>query len=331
MALIKRGDHYYLRLRIGGTRYFRSTGFSDLRRAKTRANEIESELREGKGTRTCPTLETWWRKYSETYSAAKGAGGQKLDKRAIPPALAIWGPKRRLSSISSADCHQWKQERAQRVNSNTLRTEQGVLAAFFRAAVAEGFLSRSPFVGVRRARAIPRQRVLSLEEQARLLPCLLPHHRRAVQVLLGTGLRISELLALRPSHISPSGLQVMGKGKKHRVVPLTAEVRTLLSFATGRADSRLFPLTDRAMLEALQRGCVRAKIPLLTLHDLRRTFGTRCAEKLPMPRLAKIMGHSSIQTTAQFYVHLDAADARDLERVNLLGSGADILPFEKSS
>lgn len=45
-----------------------------------------------------------------------------------------------------------------------------------------------------------------------------------------------------------------------------------------------------------------------TPHDLRRTFGTRCAEAGMYPAvLQKIMGHTSIDMTMRYYVHLEQA------------------------
>lgn len=43
-----------------------------------------------------------------------------------------------------------------------------------------------------------------------------------------------------------------------------------------------------------------------TLHDLRKSYGTHTAKYVPMHELQKLMGHSSITTTADFY--LDVGD-----------------------
>lgn len=319
-ALIRRGRTFYVRFKLGGRRYFRSTGFSDQRRARARANEIEAEIREGGGARSCPSLARWWEIYRASYTAGKGASGKKLDEMVIPPAIAVLGPSRKLSSVTPSEILEWRTNLSTD-SQNSVRTFQGVLSAFFQAAVREGRLLSNPSRSLRRPRALARSRILSLEEQERLFSVLRPQHLLPIQCLLATGLRSSELLALAPSAITPAGLEVLGKGKKRRLVPLTTPSRGLL-LAWVQDPSRL--LERQAILDALQRACKKLKIPPLTLHDLRRTFGTRCAEKMPMPRLAKIMGHSAITTTAQFYVHLDETPGSDLlDRVNLVGSSSN--------
>ena len=44
-------------------------------------------------------------------------------------------------------------------------------------------------------------------------------------------------------------------------------------------------------------------------HDLRRSFGTRWAKRnIPIASLRKLMRHSNIQTTMEFYAIIDAQD-----------------------
>ena len=42
------------------------------------------------------------------------------------------------------------------------------------------------------------------------------------------------------------------------------------------------------------------------MHDLRKSYSTHTAKHVPMHELQKLMGHSSITTTADFY--LDVSD-----------------------
>ena len=39
-----------------------------------------------------------------------------------------------------------------------------------------------------------------------------------------------------------------------------------------------------------------------TLHDLRRTYGTRVAKVVPMHMCREFMGHAKIDTTAEYYL-----------------------------
>jgi integrase/recombinase XerD len=43
-----------------------------------------------------------------------------------------------------------------------------------------------------------------------------------------------------------------------------------------------------------------AKLPDMSPHDLGHRFGYRMAESVPLPRLAQIMGHDSLDTTTLY-------------------------------
>jgi integrase len=67
-----------------------------------------------------------------------------------------------------------------------------------------------------------------------------------------------------------------------------------------------------APMEALRRACHRIDMPIVTVHDLRRTFGTRCARQGMYPKhLQDIMGHRDITITMRYYVHLESLDLLD--------------------
>ncbi len=49
--------------------------------------------------------------------------------------------------------------------------------------------------------------------------------------------------------------------------------------------------------------------PRGTLHDLRRTYGTHLARRVPMHVLRQLLGHANISTTADYYLGFTDADA----------------------
>ncbi len=79
--------------------------------------------------------------------------------------------------------------------------------------------------------------------------------------------------------------------------------------------SRNFDLIQRQAREFLAReaGVELAKFPWQrgTLHDLRRTYGTRMARVIPMHVLKEYMGHAKVTTTQEYYL---AAQTEDAER-----------------
>ena len=48
--------------------------------------------------------------------------------------------------------------------------------------------------------------------------------------------------------------------------------------------------------------------PVGTIHDLRKSYGTHMASKIPMHTLQAFMGHANISTTAKFYCRVTKED-----------------------
>lgn len=155
--------------------------------------------------------------------------------------------------------------------------------------------------------------------------------RLVVELLWGSGLRLSELVGLDWSSLDLSSgtVRVVGKGRKTRLVPLTdpavrclAEwradpVRQELSsrLPAGRSDA-VFPgrggrLTGRAVEKALKdhlEGVSRggATWP----HALRHSFATHLLDGgADIVSVKEMLGHSSLSTT-QVYTHVSVERLR---------------------
>ena len=64
------------------------------------------------------------------------------------------------------------------------------------------------------------------------------------------------------------------------------------------------------------------KLPSIHLHDLRHTYGSRLLSKgVPLADVSKLMGHSSVQITADIYLHSTAS----LEEMHDNGHSAILL------
>ena len=182
-----------------------------------------------------------------------------------------------------------------------------LLKAVFNAAIAEGLITENPWTGIRRPRTEARTRVVQPEEQPEFLGVCNAAYQRLITVALGTGLREQELLGLRPIDASPAGIHVRSthaKFGKARLVPLRPEVADAIreqgtTRPCGPTD-RLWRQIPSAVQKHIRQACGRARIEPLCMHDLRRTFATRCAMAgMPMAILKDIMGHSSAEITAK--------------------------------
>ncbi|GMV27138.1 MAG: hypothetical protein AMXMBFR58_31690 [Phycisphaerae bacterium] len=77
--------------------------------------------------------------------------------------------------------------------------------------------------------------------------------------------------------------------------------------------NRHFDYVQRQAREALarEREAATEKVPWErgTIHDLRRTYGTRMSRIVPIHVLKEYMGHAKIQTTQEYYLAAEAEDA----------------------
>lgn len=145
--------------------------------------------------------------------------------------------------------------------------------------------------------------------------------RAVLEILYGSGLRVSEVCALHLQSVSTDGgsLRVMGKGSKERIVPLSAPaldaVRTWLDLrnevVSGSSGNALFlgargkPVARRDVARLLDEACERVGIPGGTHpHALRHSFATHLMDNGADTRsIQELLGHSDAATT-QRYTHV---------------------------
>jgi integrase/recombinase XerD len=142
-----------------------------------------------------------------------------------------------------------------------------------------------------------------------------------LEVLYGSGLRVSELIALRPKDLNMDEgfLLCRGKGGKERIVPLGRSacraVRKYLDEARPlfekTASESLFltrrggPFTRQGLWKLLKGHALAAGIASkISPHVLRHSFATHLLERGADLRSVQLMlGHSQI-TTTQIYTHV---------------------------
>lgn len=162
---------------------------------------------------------------------------------------------------------------------------------------------------------------------------VLSRNRLIILLLLYTGVRVSELVnvKLRDVDLLSMNLTIAwGKGGKRREIPLKGDIiESLKEYLQGErkdnkfADSEYLILTNRSAKmdrDAVNRLLKRVETKLNIImhpHKYRHTFCTRLLKRgVELTTVAKLAGHSSIQTTASFYINTSQKDKR--EAVELL-------------
>lgn len=142
-----------------------------------------------------------------------------------------------------------------------------------------------------------------------------------IELVYGSGLRVSELLALSISdiHLKQHYVRVYGKGAKEREVPMTeSAIQALVTYLRdGRPllnttnQMNLFlnhhgkPLSRVGFYKLLMSWGKHIDISPITPHMLRHAFATHLLEAgLDLKTLQLLLGHEDISTT-QIYTHLN--------------------------
>ncbi|MBG9456594.1 recombinase XerD [Lysinibacillus sphaericus] len=144
-----------------------------------------------------------------------------------------------------------------------------------------------------------------------------------LELLYGSGMRISELIALDLTdiHLTMGFVRVFGKGGKERIIPLGKSALSALSTYLDGARSQLqgkYPKTDAFFINQrgkrlTRQGCwklmkehaLKAGIQHeLTPHTLRHSFATHLVENgADLRAVQEMLGHADISTT-QIYTHI---------------------------
>ncbi len=234
------------------------------------------------------------------------------------------------------------------VASKTLARRASSLRRYFGWQVRTGRLPADPTAGLHAPRATGRLPKVLHDDQLRSLlddpppvavvgadglPAVSPRDRArnqrddaVLEVLYGSGLRVSELCGLRHGDLDLVGgrVTVWGKGAKQRTVPLSDpsvsalrrwlhEGRKVLATDPEVADlvfvnllSR--PLTPRDVRRILDRRSIEPTHP----HALRHTFATHLLDGgADLRSVQELLGHEDLATT-QIYTHVSRERLRDV-------------------
>lgn len=233
-------------------------------------------------------------------------------------ALLAFGPlaDARLCDIDDALIEAFVEHRAATCTIATVNRGLATLRRALRLAQRWNVIDRVPQV-----RRLPgeheREFVLSREKEAEYLAACVQPLRDAATLMLDTGLRVGEALALRWQDVQlseePGYVRVREGKSRHarRAVPLTPRLKAMLELRRKQARSlSVFAEDDRnAMLNtSLAHLHAKARVALglpndFVLHSLRHTFCTRLGEAGAEAFLIKrLAGHFSV-TMSERYVH----------------------------
>lgn len=136
------------------------------------------------------------------------------------------------------------------------------------------------------------------------------HHKVAFLLAFESGLRISEIVNLKPEDIDEKLNQIrinMGKNSKDGVVNLPLSWRShLIKYIPLKCKQRAL---QKAFITACEKTGIKDKKPKIHFHSLRHGYATESLRsKVDLYTISKMLRHEDISTTT-IYAHLCPEDA----------------------
>ncbi|MFC2098379.1 site-specific tyrosine recombinase XerD [Bacteroidota bacterium] len=155
-------------------------------------------------------------------------------------------------------------------------------------------------------------------------------NRAMLEVLYGCGLRVSELINLRLSHVyfDKGFIRITGKGNKERLVPIGRKaMREINNYLPDRNSLSHIEHEHEDVLFLNRRGKKLSRVMIFTIikdlvaaagidkiispHTFRHSFATHLIDGgADLRAVQEMLGHESILTT-EIYTHLDRQYLRD--------------------
>lgn len=345
----KDGKRWYARLRYtdadGKAREKKRTcptqalarvAISNLRDEIVAETDIKNSRRSSGGT-TYRELDAFYRR--EYVHAAKFVGGKRISGfrqdvrtvgRYLDRALEFFGDMP-LDAITYDHCRRYKMlvestptpaGRSRSVSDTNHHLKR--VRRLFKVAIEQGWLAVDPFARggslIIEAFEVERTRVLSHDEEARLIAGCERWRTHLVPVIIlavETGMRRGEIQQLRWRDIDLTARVITvvaanTKTLKPRNVPISSRLRSVLAQLrqnTLMPNSLVFGGGD--FKRAFAGACKAAGLDDVHFHDLRHTAITRMIDKLPIPVVMRISGHTQMRTFMR-YVNLSKQAMLDI-------------------
>lgn len=282
--------------------------------------------------------EEFLRSYTPTLSASSQRNHQLFSKN-----LRTFFGTRRLTEINQRMVEEYRDYRRRQpskrdpkrvVKGATVNRELECLQCMFEFAVNRKYIAESPAAGVKHfdeRRERPAKRMLTAEEEQRILETAPPYLRVAIILLVQSGGRTySEGLSLTWDQVDLDNSVIYFDGdvktcESAQPVPLTRLAREVLQEwrkEQGLQSPYLFPSPRdpskpiRSVKRAWRTTLENASVSYFPIYNLRHVFCTRLSWVAPDAVVQRAMRHSSPETKRRYQLGLVDQVREHLERAN---------------
>ena len=269
--------------------------------------------------------------------SANTLAAYRRDLQGLADWLHLHREGRTLVTASEDDLQAYASARHAASKPSSVGRRLSVFRRFYRWALRENIGQHDPTVRMdapkqrmRTPGTLTEQQVEALLNAPDIHEPLGLRDRAMLELLYASGLRVSELVALKSVHVglNEGVLRIMGKGSKERLVPFGAEAGEWLQrymthargdILLGLASDALFvtgrggPMTRQMFWKLIKKYALLAGITQpLSPHTLRHAFATHLLNHGADLRVVQLLlGHADISTT-QVYTHVARERLRQL-------------------
>jgi integrase/recombinase XerC len=243
-----------------------------------------------------------------------------------------------VSKVTAGFVRSWLAEmRGEKITPKSLNRKISSLKSFYKYLLKIGEVTQTPLttivspkVGKRLPSFVAEKDMETLQEYVEF-----PHtwmgktDKLLVDLFYATGMRLSELINLKTSHIDEANRQikVLGKGNKERIIPASKElIGELLDYYRSRREAAIEAVTEHLFINEKGKplypkyvyNVVKANLSRVTTlqkrspHVLRHTFATHLTNNgADLNAVKELLGHSSLAAT-QIYTHNTIDKLKDI-------------------
>ena len=332
MGVYKRCRIWWLTFSVEGRQVHESSGSTSRREAKDALAMRKADIVQGRLQRRFRVAGkakgVTFAEFGQVYLdyARTNKRSWKRDGQLVANLSRVFGPKP-LGEIRPLDVEQYKMMRSEKAKPATVNREVALLKHMYNLAIQWDYALESPTRGVKLLREDNLiERILTEEEEERLLAAAHPNLQPVIVTALNTGMRLGELLSLTWADVDLSRRLITVRHTKNgrvRRLPINDGLLEALEALQRKSSKTEYVFSSprngnrrSSVRTAFEAAIRRAGISKLRFHDLRHTFATRLvAEGVDIVTVKELLGHQDIAMTMR-YAH--AAPERSLDAVRRL-------------
>jgi len=261
--------------------------------------------------------------YIENY-AKSNKKSWKDDEYRIKANLEPFFGDMHLKDITPLKIERYRAERLKgTITKSTVNREITIMKRMFNLAIDWNFADVNPVLKVKlfSEKDTQKERILTEEEEEKLLKAVPDYLRPIIIAALNTGMRRGEILNLRWRQVDMKNRQIrveQTKSGKTRTIPINDALFQELQYEKALSGNSEYvfpnpktglPYTD--VKKSFKKACSDVGIDDLRFHDLRHTFATRLlASGVDIVTVRDLLGHFSVRIT-QRYTHSNQDQKRE--------------------